>query len=131
MPSTSSTSRFREWATSQRNLTIFTAILVALPAAYAFQATVGGRAMGGDFLLLVTLAVGVPTAYDNYWPAYDQTWTAVLWVLAACAVATGVYVGVFLLGTDVVGLAPFPSAIGAFLVTDLGGLGLLTWLHGG
>lgn len=109
-------------ATSQRNVTIYTAIAVALPTAYAFQSTVGASELSGDFLLLMTLAVGVPTAYDEYWPRYDRTWKAVAWVLVACAVATAEFVGLYLLATAVLGLSPLVGGIGAFLVTDVGNL---------
>ncbi len=61
MPSTSMSSKVYGWATTQRNLTIFTPILVAVPTAYVFQSTVGGDGQAGDFLLLMTLAVGVPS----------------------------------------------------------------------
>lgn len=117
--------RVSDWVTSQRNLTIFVAILVAVPTAYAFQSRVTGGGSPGDFLLLLTLAVGVPTAYDEYWPRYDQTWKAILWVLTACLVATVEFVALYLGGTGYVNLSPFSAAVGAFLVTDLGGFALL------
>jgi len=107
------------WATTQRNFTIFTAILVAIPAAYAFQTTVGGAGQAGDFLLLVTLAVGIPSAYDEYWPPYDRTWKAVGWVLVACSVVTVEFTGLYLLGSRYLQLSPFSAAIGTFLLTDL------------
>ncbi|MFB6159675.1 MAG: hypothetical protein ABEJ61_00685 [Haloferacaceae archaeon] len=124
MPSTSATARLFERATTQRNLTIAAAVLLALPGAYAFRATVGGGD-AGSFLLLVTLAVGVPTAYEEYWPRYDRSRTAVAWVLGACAVATAEFTGLYLLGTDALGLAPTTASVGAFLLTDLGNL---AWL---
>lgn len=121
MPSTRA-ARLSAWLTAQRNVTIFAAILIALPVAYAFHAAVGGGP--GDFLLLMTLAVGVPTAYDDYWPRYDRTWQAVGWVVLACAVVTVEFTGLYLAGTAL-GLGPFPAAIGAFLPTSLGNL---AWL---
>lgn len=126
MPSTRSVSRIYEWATTQRNLTIFVAILVAVPTSYAFQSMVSGGGSTGDFLLLMTLAVGVPTAYDEYWPQYEQTWKAITWVLAACLVVTIEFVGLYLVGTDYVRLSPFYASIGAFLITDLGNLAWLS-----
>ncbi|AZH26202.1 hypothetical protein [Haloplanus aerogenes] len=119
MPSTNRLAGVYAWVTDQRQVTILVAILVALPTAYAFHATFGGDTTGGGFLLLMTLAVGVPTAYDTHWPAYDRTWQAVGWVFAACVVATVEFVGLYLVGTAL-GLAPIPAAIGAFLVTYLG-----------
>lgn len=124
MPSSNRVADVHAWLTDQRQLTILAAILVALPTAYAFHAAFGGAALGGDFLLLLTLAVGVPTAYDSYWPAYDRTRTAVGWVLAACVVATTEFVALYLVGTAL-GLAPIHASAGAFLVTDLGGFALL------
>lgn len=124
MPSRSPLSRVREWTTAQRNATIVTAIVVAIPTAYAFHTVIGGTS--GDFLLLMTLAVGVPQAYDEYWPRYDRTWTAVAWVLAACAVATGEFVGLHLLGVEVLALSPFLAGVGAFLLTYLGNLAWLS-----
>lgn len=49
MPSTSSLSRIYEWATTQRNLTIFVSILVAVPTAYAFQSMVTEGDWPGTF----------------------------------------------------------------------------------
>jgi|SRR6056297_3595915 len=116
--------RLRERATTQRNVTIYVAILAAVPLAYAFDTAVGGAQ--GDFLLLMTLAVGVPSAYEGYWPAYDATWKAVAWVLAACAVVTVEFTGLYLAGTDLLSLSPFVAGIVAFLVVDLGNLAWLS-----
>ena len=123
MPSTEIVSATRKWITAQRQLTIVTAIAVALPTAYAFQSWSG--AAGSGFLLLLTLAVGVPTAYDEYWPTYDRTWKAVSWVLVSCAAATVEFAGFFLAGTTVLALTPITSAVVAFLVTNLGTVALL------
>jgi len=126
MPSTSAVSGVFDRATTQRNLTIFVAILVAVPTAYAFQTIVAGGASVGDFLLLVTLAVGVPTAYDERWPRYNRTWKAVAWVVVACAVVAVEFAALYLVGTEYVGLDPAYASIGAFLVTDLGNLAWLS-----
>lgn len=125
MPSTSVVSRVTNWATSQRNLTIFVSILAAVPLSYAFQSIVSERAAAGSFLLLVTLAVGVPTGYDEYWPHYDQVWKAIGWILLACLVVTIEFVGLYIVGTEYVNLTPLYASTGAFLVTDLGNL---AWL---
>jgi hypothetical protein len=125
MPSTSFGSRVTNWATSQRNLTIFVSIFAAFPLSYAFQSIVSENASAGSFLLLVTLAVGVPTAYDEYWPQYDQTWKAIGWILIACVVVTIEFSGLYIVGTEYLDLTPLYASAGAFLVTDLGNL---VWL---
>jgi hypothetical protein len=117
MPSTSAGSRFRAWATAQQQVVTLAAILVALPAAYAFHTTLGGSA-GGLFLLLL-LGVGVPTAYDDHWPAYDRTWQAVAWTLVACGVVAAAFTGLYVAGREWLALGTFPAAVGAFLATTL------------
>ena len=129
MPSTRFVSRVTDWVTSQRNLTIFVSILVAFPATYTFQSLVSESASAGSFLLLITLAVGVPTAYDEYWPHYKQTWKAVLWILAACLIVTIEFSGLYIVGTEYVNLAPLYASTGAFLVTDIGNLVWLSVRH--
>lgn len=104
----------------RRNATILAAILVAAPVGYAFFQTVGGTAAG--YLLTVTLGVGVPSAYDDYGPAEATVAAAVGWVLAASAVATVVFVGVYLAAVGQFGASPLLAAIAAVGVTDLGGL---------
>ncbi|WP_435183950.1 hypothetical protein [Halobellus sp. EA9] len=123
MPSTNSRSAIYRWATAQRQLTIFAGVAAALPAAYAFRSAYGSGP--GSFLLLVTLGVVVPTAYDEYWPAYDRAGAAVAWILVACAVAATAFVACYLVGTEAAGLGSTPSAAVAFLATDLGGFALL------
>jgi hypothetical protein len=127
VPSTSFGSRVTNWATSQRNLTIFVSIFVAVPLSYAFQSIVFESASAGSFLLLVTLAVGVPTAYDEYWPQYDQTWKAIGWILIACVVVTIEFIGLYIVGTEYLDLTPLYASAGAFLVTDLGNLAWLSF----
>jgi hypothetical protein len=112
--------------TTQRNLTILVAILVSVPIAYGFRAVVGGADFGGSFLLLMTLAVGVPTAYDEFWPKYDRTWDAIIWVVAACIVATTEFTGLYLMGTGLGNLSPFLGSTGAFLITHLGNIAWLS-----
>jgi len=123
VPSTSVIARLYGRATTQRNVTIYVAILVSIPAAYLFQESVGGG--GGDFLLLLALAVGVPTAYDEYWSPYDRTWKAVAWILVACVVAGLEFTGVYLVSVAALSLSPFAASAVAFLVT---GLGNAAWL---
>ncbi|AQL41897.1 hypothetical protein BV210_03835 [Halorientalis sp. IM1011] len=130
MPSSSTDTRSSLWdrATAQRNVVIYVAILVAVPTAYGFHTLVDAAA--GDFLLLMTLATGVPMTYNNYWPAYDRTWKAVGWVLVTCTLATGVFTGLYLAGTDLLAVAPFPASAGAFAVTFLGVHGIGYLWHG-
>ncbi len=125
MPSTNIVTELSEWATTQRNLTIITSIIVAVPVASAFHLMTGSSSQAGGFLLLMTLAVGVPSAYDEYWPQYDRTWKAIAWVLIAATVVTVEFVSFYFLGSDVLKLSAFYAAVGAFLVTDLGNL---AWL---
>jgi len=126
MPSTNSSSNMPDWLTTQRNLTIIVAILVAVPIAYGFRVMGSSADYEGSFLLLMTLAVGVPTAYDEYWPKYDKIWNAVAWVFAACIVATMEFISLYLVGTEFGDLSPFLASIGAFLITDLGNLAWLS-----
>lgn len=126
MPSTSTLSHLYERATTQRNVTIYTAILVGVPGAYAFQEAVG--ASGDGFLLLLLLAVGVPTAYDEHWPHYDRTWQAVAWVLVACLVVWIEYAALYLAGTTFTPLSSFQAGVAAFLVTSFGDFLLLSRL---
>lgn len=126
MSSTSTASKIYRWATTQRNLTIFVAIIVAVPMVYAVQSIVGGSELSGDFLLLMALAVGVPTAYDEYWPYYDQTWKAIMWICVTCVVATIEFTSLYLVGTEFVNLPPLFASISAFLITDLGNLAWLS-----
>jgi len=128
MPSTSVLSRVTAWTTSQRNLTIFVSILAAFRLSYGFQSITAESASAGSFFLLVTLAVGVPTAYDEYWPRYEQTWKAIGWILLACLVVTIEFVGLYVVGTEYVNLTPLSASTGAFLVTNFGNLGWLS-LH--
>ena len=117
MPSTSTLGTIRERATTQRNVTILTAILVAVPVAYAFH--LWSDAQQGEFLLLMILAVGVPTAFDDFHGPFDRTWKALLWILAACAVVTVEFVGLYVVSTDALGQSPFLASVGAFLVTTM------------
>jgi preprotein translocase subunit SecE len=118
MTETSTARRVREWATSQRNVTIYTAVLVAVPAAFAFREIID--ASPGSLLLLLTLGVSVPRIYDEYWPAYRETWQAVVWILVACAIAGAQFTGLYILGTRVIHLSPLAAGVGAFVITDLG-----------
>ncbi|WP_136715214.1 hypothetical protein [Halorientalis salina] len=122
MPSSQTTTGFLDRATSQRNVSIYTAIAVAAPTAYAFNVAFTYE---GSFLLLMTLAVGVPTAYDDYGPAYDRTPKTVGWVLVACGIAAVEFVGFFVVATESLELSAFLGGIVAFLGTWLLNLSVL------
>ena len=126
MPSSSTSSSVLNWMTTQRNLTILVAILVAVPIAYGFRVVVSGADFSGSFLLLMTLAVSVPAAYDEYWQKYDRIGDAVAWVVAACVVVTTEFTGFYFIGTKLADLSPLLGSIGAFLITDLGNLAWLS-----
>lgn len=116
-------SRLDRWITDKRNLSILVAILVALPIAYGSRAATGvGMA---SFLLLLTLAVGVPTAFDHHWSSDGGPTDAVGWILVACGLATAVFSLLYVGGVELAGLDPVGAAMVAFLVTDLGGAALL------
>lgn len=123
MPSTSNGQSLRERALTQRNATILTAILVALPTAYGFHVWSGAEQ--GGFLVLMLLAVLVPTAYDDLWETYDETWKGVVWTLAACAVVTVEFVGLYVVGVDSLSMSPFAAGVGAFGLTAAVNLAVL------
>ena len=120
VPSHSNDSRGSLWdrATAQRNVVIYAAVLVAVPAAYGFHVVFSGQEAG--FLLLVTLGVGVPTAYNSYWPTYDRLWKTVVWVVGAAALSAAAFAGLFVAGTDLFALSAFPASASAFVVTAVG-----------
>lgn len=106
----------RERAVAQRNVVIYAGILVALPLLAAF-----GTAFDpdGTFLLMLLIAVIVPSAYNEHWPGYDRTRQAVAWVLAVAAVAAGLFTGVYIAGTGPLALSPLHASAGAFLAASL------------
>ena len=130
MPSTSMLNRSLTWLTAQRNIVIFVSILVAVPTAYGFQATVGRGEQATGFLLLMMLAVGVPTTYNDQWPVYDRTWKAIGWVLVASVMVLVQFGAIYAIGTMVIGLSTFASAVGAFLITSVGDLLVRSRLSG-
>jgi hypothetical protein len=109
---------------TQRNITIIVAIVIAIPVSFLFQSAFPGTA--GSFLLLLTVGVSVPKAYDEYWPAYRQTWKAVVWIGGATAMTTVEFSGLFLLGSEVATMSASLSAGVAFLVVHLGNWAWLT-----
>lgn len=118
MPATSTRSRIREWATTQRTITTLTAIIVAIPVANVFQSNTDDIA--GSFFLLTALAVGIPAAYEDHWAEYDRTWKAVAWILVACALTTIVFTALYVAGTAIAGAPSFLVVIGAFLLVYFG-----------
>lgn len=122
MPSTTDRA-LGERLASQRNVTILTAIAVALPAAYWFHTAFGDGP--GDFLLLMAVAVGVPTAADLYGPDHGRLWRAVATTAVASVAVGAAFVGVYVLGTGPLSLSPFVASVMAFLVAELGPLAAL------
>jgi hypothetical protein len=127
MPSTTTDRSLRDRLTGQHNVSIATAILFALPAAFAFYNWSSGRQ--GSFLLLLLLGVSVPTLYDDGWGRYDRTWQTVVWTVTACAVVGVEFVGLYVLGLDALSLSTFGAGVGAFLVTTLLNLCWVTLLR--
>lgn len=113
MPSTRLSSLRERWLTP-RNAAILAAVAVALPAAYVFHASF--RAEQADFLLLLALGVGVPTALDGVGP--DNPGGAVALTLGVCAVVGVLFAGVYVLALSVAG--QFPAAVVAFVVSYAG-----------
>jgi len=122
MPSFSILDRISTWITSQRNIVIFVSILLAIPTAYGFQATIGQGEQATGFFLLLMLAVGVPTAYNDHWSAYDRIWKAIGWVLGASVLVVVQFGALYAIGTTLIESTPFGSAVGAFLITSVGDL---------
>lgn len=113
MPSTRLSSLRERWLTP-RNAAILAAVAVALPAAYLFHTSF--RAEQADFLLLLALGVGVPTALDGVGP--DSPSGAVALTLGVCAVVGVLFAGVYVLALSVAG--QFPAAVVAFVVSYVG-----------
>lgn len=122
MPSPNIPNRVSKWVTAQRNIVISVSILIAVPTAYGFQATIGNGEQATGFLLLLLLAVGVPTTYNDHWPTYDRTWKAIGWVIGAAVVVILQFGALYAIGTMVVDVSPFAASVGAFLITSIGDL---------
>jgi hypothetical protein len=122
VPSSDVATRLRDRLWTKRTLTISTAIVVGLLVTYGFSVVFGPD---GSFLLLLTVGVVVPTLSDEYWSPYDRAWKAVGWVVGASAVASGVFVSLYWVGSELVGLSPLLASAGAFLVTTIGGIAIL------
>lgn len=113
MPSTRLFS-LRERLLTPRNAAILTAIAVALPAAYLVHTSF--RAEQADFLLLLALGVGVPTALEGAVP--HSLTGAVALTLGACSVVAVLFAGVYALALSVAG--QFPAAVVAFGISYVG-----------
>jgi hypothetical protein len=114
MPASNPSTGLRERAMTRRNLTILVAIVVAVPTAYAFHVWSGAE--GGDFLLLMLLGVGVPTAFDEFKQGVTDTLPAVGWILGASLVVTIEYAGLYVIGTETLGVSSFRASVGTFLL---------------
>jgi hypothetical protein len=99
VPSSSFVTRLRDRLWTQRNLTITTAIVGGILVTYGFSVMFDPD---GSFLLLLTVGVVVPTLYDEYWSPYDQAWKAVGWIVGVSAVASGAFVSLYWVGSEVV-----------------------------
>ncbi|WP_380676576.1 hypothetical protein [Salinigranum sp. GCM10025319] len=122
MPSSTVVTRLRDRLWTHRNLTIATAIVVGLLVTSGFSVAFDPD---GSFLLLLTVGVVVPTLYDEYWPQYDQGWKAVGWIVGASVVASGAFVSLYWVGTELAGLSPLLASVGAFVLTTVGGIAVL------
>jgi len=105
--------RLWQRATTQRNVTIYGAILLGVSTAYAFHRWSGTD--GGAFLLLLLVAVGVPTAFDEFEPDVEGHPKALAWVVAAGLVVAVEYTGAYVVGTAGLSLSPLLASVGAFL----------------
>ena len=112
MPPTRTSLRER-WLTP-RTVTILVAVAVALPAAYLFHVT--SPAEQADFLLLLVLGVGVPTALDGTEP--DSLPGVVARTIGACVVVGALFAVVYLGTLSVTGR--FQAAVVAFVVSYVG-----------
>ena len=127
MPSNSPLKRLRQMLMRPANVTVVTAIAVAIPTAYAFHGHFPGDQSG--FLLLFAVGVGVPGAFDSYGPDFEQLWDCVFATLWVCAAVVVAYIGIFAAGLDILELSPFLASTLAFLCSFLGpvvGLAALT-----
>lgn len=111
------------WLLGPETPVLLAAIVVALPTAYSVQHWLDSGFETG-FLVLMTLGVGVPQLYDRWSRQYSPL-LAVAWALAACAVVTIVFVAAYVVAQGL-GAGTTIAAILAFLVADLGTLGLAT-----
>jgi hypothetical protein len=122
VPSSSFVTRLRDRLWTQRNLTITTAIVGGILVTYGFSVMFDPD---GSFLLLLTVGVVVPTLYDEYWSPYDQAWKAVGWIVGVSAVASGAFVSLYWVGSEVVRLSPLLASVATFLLTTIGGIAVL------
>ncbi|MDJ1432746.1 hypothetical protein [Halostagnicola sp. A-GB9-2] len=75
-----------------------------------------GESVGNRFLLLCTLGIFIPYAYDEYWPVEYSPVYAVIWTIAAGLVTAGLFIGAFgvslqLLPDDVAGIVAFSVTV--------------------
>jgi len=120
--------RVGTWLRGDEAPVILTAVVFALPAAYAVRELVPGAEFELGFFALMTVGVGVPRIYER-WPVRYHRPVAVAWTLGVGFLVAGelsaIYVGVLTVSSPVV------AAIVAFVVTDLGNVLLVSALFGG
>lgn len=123
MPSTSILDDFAGRATTARNVSICTAILTGLSVAYAFRIATGYGP--GSFLLLIGVAVGVPTALDQRKAQRDGYESTVTRTVALSMVVLVLFSTFYLGGTALQSLPRFQVAAVAFLIAYLVPLAVL------
>lgn len=121
-----SIAKVRNYIGSQRSLTIFVAMVLAIPISRHFESTVGG--LIGRLFLLVLIGATVPTAYEECWPRYDEAWKAVAWVLVAAVVVTTAFIGIYLAVTSVADLPFSFASFVSYFVTHIGAFRLFSRL---
>ncbi|MFB6103665.1 MAG: hypothetical protein ABEJ57_01080 [Halobacteriaceae archaeon] len=101
---------------------IVTAVVLALPAAYAVTALTHTTSAG--FLTLMTVGVVLPTAHETHWPT-SGGWRDVAWTVAATLVAVLAFLAVYV-GTRALlpAIGRDGAAITAFLLVNVGGLAI-------
>lgn len=117
MPSTSILDEFAGRATTARNVSIYTAILTSMPLAYGFRVATGYGP--GSFLVLVAIAVGVPTALDHRVTDHDSYETTVGRTVGLSMVVLVLFSALYVAGTTMLSLPHFQVAAVTFLVASL------------
>lgn len=126
MPSLSRLDDLAARATTARNVSIYTAILTGLPLAYLFRTASGYGP--GSFLLLLGVAVGVPTALDQREGVLDADGSVIARTLALEGAVGALFSALYFAGTAVLSLPLFQVAVVAFVVAYLFPLAVLDGL---
>lgn len=101
------------------NVSILTALVVAIPATVLVQSWLDWAGLG--FLLLIAVGVTVPTMYRQQWPRHRSIGGAVGWTVAASVVVAAVLLGVALLLGTYGGVGELAAGVVGFLLVGLGG----------